>query len=129
MAETAKTPTPEPTMKSGADITDADIKRDPTLRGIGTVTNQADGSGTRQTDPKPADYPVQARVLPPLEQVNPRMAQAVGSIIGKPDAMNDAIQSGIEQHADKLGEAHEGAQEIADMRRDLEDKLASREAA
>lgn len=44
----------------------------------GTISNREDASGTRQTEPKPEDYPASAKVPSPAAQINTAAEQAVG---------------------------------------------------
>lgn len=102
------------------------------LKGIpdpsGEVSNREDGSGTRQREPKPEDYPASAKVTPPDVQVNPRNAGAIGRLIDQPaDAETNsqkALDDGIEAHNKKLEEAAAATKKIVEAKRDLDDEAA-----
>jgi len=65
----------------------------------GRITNRDDAGGTRQTEPKPEDYPAAAKVSPPATQINTSASQAVGEpapIVTTSDDLNDALASAQE---------------------------------
>lgn len=68
-----------------------------------------DGSGTRQREMKPEDYPAEARVTPAAEQLNTSAAQSVGhapapqgaGIVAEAAQQADAAQIEARREADK----------------------------
>lgn len=75
-----------------------------------------------QPEPKPEDMPANAKVTPPMEQVNPALAQSVGTGgEARLDDMDEAVQEGVKLHAESVEEATERAQDVADARRKLDD--------
>jgi hypothetical protein len=83
----------DPAAKPGTKASEVAKPADPTSPD-GKVTNLPNGEGTRQTEPRPEDYP--AKVASPSAQINTATEQTVG----EPPALvtgDDEVDKGIEE--------------------------------
>ncbi len=81
----------------------------------GTISNRADGEGTRQLEPRPEDYPAAAKVTPPAEQLNPALSQAVGAA-SVPAQVTTPAAGDIEASARKAEDSIQAAIDRTDAR-------------